>query len=63
MHVGAAQDMMTSGIGIRPVMQAGGWRSMNIDGRYVQEASFLQNGITKRTHLLRLVFNDISQAD
>ena len=30
MRVGAAQDMMANGIGILPVMQAGGWRSMNI---------------------------------
>jgi hypothetical protein len=34
--LGAAQDMMTSGIGLLPVMQAGGWKSMNIVGRYVQ---------------------------
>ena len=47
MRVGAAQDMMTSGIGILPVMQAGGWRSMNIVGRYVQNASVEQNGIAQ----------------
>lgn len=47
MRVGAAQDMMTSGIGLLPVMQAGGWRSMNIVGRYVQEASVSQNGIAQ----------------
>jgi integrase/recombinase XerD len=47
MRVGAAQDMMPSGIGILPVMQAGGWRSMNIVGRYVQEASVSQNGIAQ----------------
>ena len=47
MRVGAAQDMMTSGIGLLPVMQAGGWRSMNIVGRYVQEASVAQNGIAQ----------------
>jgi integrase/recombinase XerD len=47
MRVGAAQDMMASGIGILPVMQAGGWRSMNIVGRYVQEASVTQNGIAQ----------------
>ena len=47
MRVGAAQDMMASGIGILPVMQAGGWRSMNIVGRYVQEVSVLQNGIAQ----------------
>lgn len=47
MRVGAAQDMMTSGIGLLPVMQAGGWKSMNIVGRYVQEASVSQNGIAQ----------------
>jgi len=47
MRVAAAQDMMASGIGILPVMQAGGWRSMNIVGRYVQEVSVLQNGIAQ----------------
>jgi integrase/recombinase XerD len=47
MRVGAAQDMMASGIGILPVMQAGGCRSMNIVGRYVQEASVAQNGIAQ----------------
>ena len=47
MRVGAAQDMMASGIGILPVMQAGGWRSMNIVGRYVQNASVKQNGIAQ----------------
>jgi hypothetical protein len=47
MRVGAVQDMMASGIGILPVMQAGGWRSMNIVGRYVQEASVSQNGIAQ----------------
>jgi predicted RecA/RadA family phage recombinase len=47
MRVGAAQDMMTSGIGLLPVMQAGGWRSMNIVDRYVQEANVSQNGIAQ----------------
>ena len=47
MRVGAAQDMMTNGIGLLPVMQAGGWKSMNIVGRYVQNASVEQNGIAQ----------------
>jgi hypothetical protein len=47
MRVGAAQDMMASGIGILPIMQAGGWRSMNIVERYVQNASVEQNGIAQ----------------
>jgi integrase/recombinase XerD len=45
MRVVAAQDMVANGIGILPVMQAGGWRSLNNVGRYVQEASVTQNGI------------------
>jgi integrase/recombinase XerD len=40
MRVGAAQDMMSSGLGILPIMQAGGWKSMNVVGRYVQYAEF-----------------------
>ena len=53
MRVGAAQDMMASGIGILTVMQAGGWRSMNIVGRYVQEASVMQNGIAQLSGINR----------
>lgn len=36
MRVGAAQDMITSGLGILPVMRAGGWRTMNVVARYVE---------------------------
>ena len=39
--------MMANGIAILPVMQAGGWRSMNIVERYVQNASVEQNGIAQ----------------
>ena len=39
MRVGAAQDMITSGLGILPIMQAGGWKTMNIVGRYVEKAN------------------------
>lgn len=38
MRVGAAQDMMAHGSGILPIMQAGGWKSLNVVGRYVQHA-------------------------
>jgi site-specific recombinase XerD len=36
MRVGAAQDLMADGLGILPIMQAGGWKSMNVLGRYVE---------------------------
>jgi integrase len=42
MRVGAAQDMMAGGIGILPIMKAGGWKSMNVVGRYVESAEFGQ---------------------
>ena len=42
MRVGAAQDMMTRGLGILPIMKAGGWKSMNVVGRYVENAEFEQ---------------------
>ena len=38
MRVGAAQDLMTDGFGVLPIMQAGGWKSMNGIGRYVEHA-------------------------
>jgi integrase/recombinase XerD len=37
-RVGAAQDLMADGVGLLPIMQAGGWKSMNIIGRYVEHA-------------------------
>lgn len=36
MRVGAAQDMIASGLGILPIMRAGGWRTMNVVARYVE---------------------------
>jgi hypothetical protein len=39
--------MVAGGIGILPVMQTDGWKSMNIIGRYVQEASIDQTGIAQ----------------
>jgi site-specific recombinase XerD len=56
MRVGAAQDMVASGVDILPVMQAGGWKSMNIVGRYVQEASVMQNGIAQLFERSRLAW-------
>jgi hypothetical protein len=47
MRAGAAQDMMASKIEILPVLQAGGWQSMNIVERYVQNASVEKNGIAQ----------------
>jgi integrase/recombinase XerD len=38
MRVGAAQDLMADGVGLLPIMQAGGWKSMNVIGRYVEHA-------------------------
>jgi integrase len=39
MRVGAAQDMIASGLGVLPIMQAGGWRTMNVVARYVESAN------------------------
>ena len=36
MRVGAAQDLIADGLGILPIMQAGGWKSTNVIGRYVE---------------------------
>ena len=38
MRVGAAQDLMADGVGLLPIMRAGGWKSMNIIARYVEHA-------------------------
>lgn len=38
MRVGAAQDMIASGLGILSIMRAGGWRTMNVVARYVENA-------------------------
>jgi hypothetical protein len=39
MRVGAAQDMIASGLFAPPIMQAGGWRTMNVVARYVESAN------------------------
>jgi len=36
MRVGAAQDMMKSGIDLLPIMKAGGWKTIDVVGRYVE---------------------------
>ena len=44
MRVGAAQDLMADGIGLLPIMRAGGWKSMNVIGRYVEHAEIGLHG-------------------
>jgi integrase/recombinase XerD len=39
MRVGAAQDMIVSGLSVLPIMQAGGWKTTNTVGRYVENAN------------------------
>jgi len=39
MRIGAAQDMMLAGIDQIAIMQAGGWRSVNVLARYVENAA------------------------
>lgn len=39
MRVGAAQDMMVAGIDTIGIMQAGGWRTVHVLARYVENAS------------------------
>jgi integrase/recombinase XerD len=41
MRVGAAQDMITSGMSILPIMRAGGWKSMNVVARYVEHTDLI----------------------
>ena len=50
MRVGAAQDMIVSGLSILPIMQAGGWRSMNAVGRYVENANPTAFGTGESRH-------------
>lgn len=38
MRIGAAQDMMTSGLDILPIMAAGGWKTTNVVARYIENA-------------------------
>jgi integrase len=39
MRVGAAQDLIVSGLGLLPIMQAGGWKTIDVVGRYVENAN------------------------
>jgi integrase len=38
MSVGAAQDLIKSGMGVLPIMRAGGWKTVNVVARYVENA-------------------------
>jgi site-specific recombinase XerD len=49
MRVGAAQDLMTDGVGLLPIMRAGGWKSMNIIGRYVEHTEIALLGQMRRS--------------
>jgi len=48
MRVGAAQDLMTDGAGLLPIMKAGGWKSINVIGRYVECAEIATLGQSRR---------------
>jgi len=39
MRVGAAQDLIVSGLGVLPIMHAGGWKTVNVVARYVEQAN------------------------
>ena len=43
-RVGAAQDMAAAGIDILALMQAGGWQSPKIVGRYIRKLDVLRGG-------------------
>ncbi len=38
MRIGAAQDMMTAGLDILPIMAAGGWKTTSVVARYTESA-------------------------
>lgn len=42
MRVGAAQDMVANGADILPVMRSGGWKSINVVARYVQNVDLMR---------------------
>jgi integrase/recombinase XerD len=48
MRVGAAQDLMADGVSLLAIMQAGGWKSMNVIGRYVEHADIALCGKMRR---------------
>ncbi len=39
MRVGAAQDLIIAGLNVLAIMQAGGWKTVNVVGRYVENAN------------------------
>ena len=49
MRVGAGQDLMTDGVGLLPIMCAGGWKSTNIIGRYVEHTETALLGQMRRS--------------
>lgn len=48
LRVGAAQDMMTDGLSLLPIMRAGGWRSPAVVARYVEGAEL--SNLMRRRH-------------
>jgi len=46
-RVGAAQDMVTAGLGVTEVMQAGGWRTPQMVARYSERAAIKQGAAAK----------------
>lgn len=42
MRVGAAQDMVVAGADILPIMRSGGWKSVNVVARYVQNVELVR---------------------
>lgn len=52
MRVGAALDMVESGIDLVPIMHAGGWKSPSMVLRYTQQISLAKSGMA-RLHQLR----------
>ena len=50
-RVGAAQDMITSGIGIPAIMQAGRWRSASMVQHYGERLLAQRNGAAQLARL------------
>jgi site-specific recombinase XerD len=48
MRVGAAQDMMASGMGLLPIMRSGGWKSANVVARYVQTVEIAKISMARK---------------
>ncbi|MBW6495197.1 MAG: tyrosine-type recombinase/integrase, partial [Burkholderiaceae bacterium] len=40
MRVGAAQDLLKAGHGTAAIMRAGGWKSLNVLTRYLENAEY-----------------------